>query len=1316
MGAGLSAVPGALKAAWAQDRQTSVQSSQKGAQQTGTLPGVSTNTSISELISIYQKLDAIGFDWRGQNPQRDIALLDSTQNQLDTVAARLTHPLLSDYVWPDNDGTATADPCEALALLTSNRDRLYTALSDYLAAATAYDLVVGQLADGSAFEGALNDSLSALPVELSGKSLFFGSWRYQPRDEAIKLLNVLAYAKEEGSSLSVEALAAAAVDSSTTLDDSKFRWYAEVLVDKGTRPLALAYFALVMPQVLTRAGEFTDTLLAGAGAAWEYTTACAAYDDRCAAATGELTTAGDRLDGARGALERAFSAEPGPQDDTATYANNYGALVAWIEAALLELKTVPVSITGTRTAPPLAPETLAHNTTVTLSAQNATRRLVVDLAVAADFPSDDGAADFSRYHWVVHTTDTNGFCDVSIQDTVLSIDVAAQTSSFTVSVSAVFEQTGSYTANVSPLVFTVQVKDTLAFSSSVFVTTTPCDSTNQTSVLNLPKPLNATGTIIYRLRDDTPITEPWGRITLSEKGTLVVAREANAGVYDFAVVATDAEGFSDELSVSLAVVNDYDDAYEQQRQQLMAIQSQAEELLSLARSLPPEMIDETYSTHLEAFLDSVGPADLMWNNGRPTLDSKSTEALAGRLRTIGRIDNTLFGVTELGALAIEAVQPFLALMPMNKQVAVSGYPLFRLPSVPQAYTQAMCAAWDVFAGEIVPFSELVAAYGDLQTYVTGTDYSKLTNLTAVHAYVQGLSARYTAFDGALSRFVYSDSILARTVFASFERSDQFVGNLAAAAWAKLLSVEVKQTIVDRLIGYMHSEAHARSMAAVLSTVLAELDSHIQQALGSLPTVSLKDVVAVSGQIARSLAQVANLTQSIVDTIAYFKSGAFGSSGDGQSGEADSQSYRDKLTKLRDFINGFVRDESVAAALLSRLDQLCVSLELTLSDNLALITNWLDAEISTLWVSAIEVAECSAQSVAAALRSIPNPTIVRCDSGNLSSADPTATFKEGVYFDTLDAVIAQINRLLAFYKIDHRLSHSVLPISAVGSLPAGFSFADNTLWVDRDLFIRDIAQNDNFDKTTRGYVISLKLNTGISSVDAWLSEWGIDALAVADFEINLDLIDTDNVDEGTSAGSVEPGPGLNEGSVGDTGGNDTSNTLGFLGSVVLDEVMELALPVDAFIDLPDSQPGTTELTISDARIPLSSMFIGDEGELLLANVALMTVSSVVCVVSLTMLRGGGQPRRSARSTVSPQNSSLLSQTLVMVSSSLGVVSLSLFVLSQSGLDELIAEHPVWTPVLVTITTIQIVCVATLLITKILQRLRRKPIRPRLKIRM
>lgn len=356
------------------------------------------------------------------------------------------------------------------------------------------------------------------------------------------------------------------------------------------------------------------------------------------------------------------------------------------------------------------------------------------------------------------------------------------------------------------------------------------------------------------------------------------------------------------------------------------------------------------------------------------------------------------------------------------------------------------------------------------------------------------------------------------------------------------------------------------------------------------------------------------------------------------------------------------------------------------------------------------------------------TITRTDNALLSKDNLHAQFYGRLSSARVTTLIEQINRLLIECGLAKEHSGPSYPLSVVGGLPRGFSFSNGTLTLtDTDLLSWNASLGDKEDTRTRSYEITLRLTTGIPYLDAFLSLVSRSGLATETFTIDLQLINLPN--GGSNPGGNGGGTGVNPG---DDDASDNSGDVGMSDSAPPPTVSPVFILTEPLVSLPvTSEPANEEalpvasaeepeaaanqlspdLTIEELQIPMASMMVDDNGNVVVANVGLAALSLSAGAASLVSLRPRKPRFPQAVSATPPLGP--VGNALGIVSIGLGATSLVLLILSQSLSSSLQESDIAWTPFLITIVVFQATCSVGLFVSK---RLAKKTVgKPRYKIR-
>ena len=384
-----------------------------------------------------------------------------------------------------------------------------------------------------------------------------------------------------------------------------------------------------------------------------------------------------------------------------------------------------------------------------------------------------------------------------------------------------------------------------------------------------------------------------------------------------------------------------------------------------------------------------------------------------------------------------------------------------------------------------------------------------------------------------------------------------------------------------------------------------------------------------------------------------------------------------------------------------------------------------------------------------IQSASGPTIMRTDEGSdFTIDDTTAHFQEGSYYTDLSNVLDSINSLMKELGIESDYHVSSLPISEIEKLPPGFSFENNTLTLDPEFLRWSPELGDEEDARYRSYQIELQLSTGISYVDKWLSKKGINNLASQKFDIRLLLIragtppiddtkppidDTnppiDDTNPPIDEGEIAP-PG-NEGTTPGNGGggnsgsaaialvatNTATGASNIVGAVVPSVVTGMAGDTNETPTATQSGSGSADSpevlkNIEDQQIPMASVMLDNNGNIAIANAALVILSLLLSAVSLVALRQLRKPDTSQVTATAQPNQ--IGQILGAAGAVLGASSAILTILSHYLVDSPANSNTAWTPVLIAILAVQAACAVGLFF--IIKAAQKKPIKPRYNIRL
>jgi hypothetical protein len=495
-------------------------------------------------------------------------------------------------------------------------------------------------------------------------------------------------------------------------------------------------------------------------------------------------------------------------------------------------------------------------------------------------PLPSTGADFgdpTDYTWQASSTGDNILSELGVSGDVLRFSVKPNVIGVTeITVAATFNSIGAYAeVNVTPLVFTVHVVDTITFETDTL--TASADSTNSDQYINLPNVVNAHGTVSYALAEGAETGEAWGRITL-EGNRIKVAKEANAGAYEFTVTATDtspAGTYIAQLPVTLTVANSYDAAYQAKLQELVDIQEQLEPLFAMLALLPEDQIDPTYLAALNAFKNITDPYEAMWNNGKPQISTEALNGLKDALNALGSVSPDYKSITDVAVSVLDPLGSLLSLVPQTKATMVNGYTIpyinITVPSLANLYVDAVTGVWDIFEGQVTPVTGLIEAYLALQDFVLNTDYASLKNLSAVNTYIQNLNQKYINLDKALIAFNESDSIF-RDLADGILSSTADLLELAFGLWTD----ETNASIADSVAALVNAQVQNEQLRSLISdglvTALNALRSVVGDSMTSLAAIdiSLPALVGYSAKIRAALGEVAAVSAFAVGSYTYLK--------------------------------------------------------------------------------------------------------------------------------------------------------------------------------------------------------------------------------------------------------------------------------------------------------------------------------------------------------------------------------------------------------------------------------------------------------------
>jgi hypothetical protein len=486
------------------------------------------------------------------------------------------------------------------------------------------------------------------------------------------------------------------------------------------------------------------------------------------------------------------------------------------------------------------------------------------------FPTDGGASAQFNVAWSVSSSDSS---IVGVQESggSLVLTPKGKLGSAQVTVNAAITEIGDYqTVIVVPLSFTVQVVNAIEFKSNPVLLAADSTSAGKTfeNLADIPV-INAQGQVNYQITQID--TEAYGRVKV-EGDRIKVDKDANAGVYRFAVKVTDSIA-SAETVAELTVSNAYDAKYQAKLKELQDIEDEIKTLLSVVNALPAGVVDQSYIDALNAFASVTDPLEAMWHDGKPETNAAALSGFASALNAVGSVSPDLKIVTDATVGILNGLGGFIQYVPVTKQAAVEGYHIdlwlvkFDFPSLPTLYTDAITSAWGVFQGQITPITGLIRAYNGLADYVTGTDYTKLRDISSINAYIQGLYGRYAAFDDALVRFKDSDSLFVPVVDGLLRNADGLlelglglVSDNAGNTISKLISPLLDQYVENDQIKGVLQDLLAQGIDG-LAKLIKEEGSKID-----LSDLSLDKLAEYSAKLRAALFKLAKVSALIDGTI------------------------------------------------------------------------------------------------------------------------------------------------------------------------------------------------------------------------------------------------------------------------------------------------------------------------------------------------------------------------------------------------------------------------------------------------------------------
>jgi hypothetical protein len=504
----------------------------------------------------------------------------------------------------------------------------------------------------------------------------------------------------------------------------------------------------------------------------------------------------------------------------------------------------------------------------------------IQLSVRAT-PEDDPDADFAAYEWKVSLNGEgkDAFEWSSEGDTLSITPKPDATGRAEVTVEIAYQNSGNYIVQYTPLKFFVESVDTVVFESDIIESTV--DSASGETYVSLPGVLNSHGSLSYALAEGSTIGEAWERITL-EGNRVKVAKDANSGTYEFAVVATDTwangESYTAEATVRLTVTNAYDGRYLENRQKLQDIQDQVQPLIDALALLPEDdAVDPAYLAALNAFANITAPYDAMWNNGKPEINAEALGGLKEALNALKNIDPNYASIIDSAITIIDGVGNYLTQIPFDKTVMVDGYTLnlvffeVPIPSLASTYVSAVTGVWDLFQGQVTPLTDLTDAYNALEDFVVNTDYASLDSLEDVNTYIQTLNKKYVDLDNALIEFNNSDSLVRDIVDLVLSNTANLL-DLALSQWNDEANTTIAELVADLVDAQIPNEELRGFISESLVSVLDALRTVVQDSTAGLAEidVSLEALLGYSAQVRAALSDAAAVSAFATGSYTYLK--------------------------------------------------------------------------------------------------------------------------------------------------------------------------------------------------------------------------------------------------------------------------------------------------------------------------------------------------------------------------------------------------------------------------------------------------------------
>ncbi|MDR0520061.1 MAG: hypothetical protein LBG82_08455, partial [Clostridiales Family XIII bacterium] len=415
----------------------------------------------------------------------------------------------------------------------------------------------------------------------------------------------------------------------------------------------------------------------------------------------------------------------------------------------------------------------------------------------------------------------------------------------------------------------------------------------------------------------TPQDDVDSRIAFRTSGTpntLTVGKDTNTGTYVYDLTVVDRNGLKLERTVTVNVHNAYDDKYAAMLAELESIQSQVDSLMSLvalAQRLGVELPDDLASI-VDQFSDVTGPFESMWNSGNPKVDAGDIrEAIRPTVTGIVGIVNVLgkdLGFSlDVNTVLNDIVPDDISVTASDKKSALEGgggYAIdvwsrvksyitssslpnwlksviisaveetslaesinIPLDAAMKLYYESVTGLWGYFQEQVAPLTNLIGAFNDLSDYVTGADYSNLKSVSSINAYIQGLYAKYAAFDSALNAFNDSDSILAGFIKGLVNSADglldlglDLIGKDGGTAIADIVGPLIDQYVDNEQISAVLKDLLAQGIDG-LATIIREQGGNVD-----LSDLSMDKLVEYSAKVKDALFKVAQVSALIDATV------------------------------------------------------------------------------------------------------------------------------------------------------------------------------------------------------------------------------------------------------------------------------------------------------------------------------------------------------------------------------------------------------------------------------------------------------------------